>query len=89
MTARLEKRAGKGPRSFGGFDYDDVMLLVPIAILLDYSVELVALAAVVAPLAALCLLAFKWKALWGPRPRRSTMPAPESINSRPRRQVRR
>ena len=89
MTARLEKRTGEGARSFGGFDDDDAMLLVPIATLLDYSVELLALAAVVAPLAALCLLAFKWKALWGPMPRRNAMPAQESINSRPRRQVRR
>jgi archaetidylinositol phosphate synthase len=70
MSTRIANRSGDSAlRSAAGFDADDAMLVVPVAILFDYSIELLAAAVIAAPLFALFLLASKWKVLWGPRSR--------------------
>jgi len=66
LTTRIASR-GNALGSIGGFDADDAMLIVPVAIVFDYSIELLAATVIAAPLFALALLVFKWKDLFGPR----------------------
>jgi archaetidylinositol phosphate synthase len=86
MTTRISSRSGEHAlRSAAGFDADDAMLAIPVAILFNYSIELLAVAVIAAPLFALSLLAFKWKALWGPLPAQTASHTPDSVGNRRRR----
>jgi phosphatidylglycerophosphate synthase len=55
MMLRMDRELGTGSSAFsavGGFDPDDAMLLIPIALVLGFGEELLIAAAVCAPLAA-------------------------------------
>lgn len=66
MSARLEAVSGTqalGLSGAGGFDPDDAMLAVPLAGALGFSLYLLIVAALVAPLFAMILLYLRWKAM--------------------------
>lgn len=66
MSIKLESVAGVsalGIGSAGGFDPDDAMLAVPLSCAVGFSLHLLIVAAVVAPLFALILLILRWRTL--------------------------
>ncbi len=88
LIARAERRTGTSAvASFAGMDADDAMLVVPVAILFNYSVELLAIAAVAMPLVMLSFAIVRRRALWGQLPKQRTTPARPSIHGRSRHRV--
>jgi phosphatidylglycerophosphate synthase len=81
LSARAERRTGSTRlRSFARIDADDAMIVAPIVIVFDYSLELLAAAAVGAPLFALAFAAVNGRAVWGALPERRATPAPRSTS---------
>ena len=88
LIGRADRRTGTYPlASFAGMDADDAMIVIPVAILFNYSIELIAIAAVAMPLFLLSFVIVKRKALWGPLPKQRATPVQQSLRGRSRHRV--